>query len=182
MFSNALKERLIYFLSKENTLNYIDKYDTIVFILQHRFNILHATEEKLIQMRDNNLLNSVTEIEWPYMRELIQFIMPKIVHDFTIALTILSPPLYHDMLIIFDQPITANEYTLSRCLPMKKLIDFIFSKAIMEDLHLVEKDHLIEWYQKEELSTSEYDKDLYLKIGLKKLVIFLDEHICSYSP
>ena len=67
IFEPLLKEDLIKFLRDRNALNYMETYNEIVLVLVNNYGITEISEEKLIMMRDNNLLNNVCEKKWIFM-------------------------------------------------------------------------------------------------------------------
>lgn len=64
IFEPLVKEDLIKFLRDRNALNYMETYNEIVLVLVNNYGITEISEEKLIMMRDNNLLNNVCEKKW----------------------------------------------------------------------------------------------------------------------
>lgn len=87
------------------------------------------------------------------------------------SVDILDHNLYKDFLLIFEQHSNPDLYKLSRCLPMKHVIDFLKENCMIP----ISKNTLLKWFKNGDFQPN---TNMFLKKGLKKLASHINREIC----
>lgn len=183
MLEENIRSNYLVFLQQKNVMNaqgILEGSLALIAALQHRYKYPPGPVgmEILIDMRDKKHLNKVSTAQWVYARDIIAFIMPKVVNDFTISMDVLHLQVKFYLCNLFGLKSDATAWTLSRCLPFKKIVDFIFHKALREQLEdPVDLNKLVEWFSRGELDPLYLPTDFLLRKAVAKLAVALNTQL-----